>query len=90
LRGGGLPIEWGAIVVSLLIGVASYAWRQARRVDILYQALYGVEGKDGLIRRWQTEQHYQGQLLHWMSSALIIWAHENNIEIGRRPERPPP
>ena len=59
-------------------------------MDILYQALYGVEGKDGLIRRWQIEQHYQGMLLHWMSNALVIWAHENNIEIGRRPERPPP
>lgn len=46
-----MPVEWGAINTALLLALGGYLWRQARRVDTIYQALFGVNGRNGMLRR---------------------------------------
>lgn len=42
------------------------------------------------MRAVEREQHYQGQVIHWVRNALIIWAHDNKIDLGKPPERAAP
>lgn len=44
-------IEWVAINTAVVLGLGGYVWRQARKVDVLYQAFFGVDGRNGLLRR---------------------------------------
>lgn len=44
-------LEWSAINTAVLLGVLGYLWAQARKVDAIYQALFGLDGKNGLRRR---------------------------------------
>lgn len=46
-----MPVEWGAINTALLLALGGYVWRQMKKVDTLYQAFFGVNGRNGLLRR---------------------------------------
>lgn len=46
-----MPVEWSAIITAVVIGIVAYLWRQAQRVDAIYQALFGIEGRNGIARR---------------------------------------
>lgn len=47
-------LDWGAINTALILGLAAYLWRQATKVDAIYQAIFGVDGRNGLMRRIET------------------------------------
>lgn len=98
-------LDWNAINTALTLSIAGYLWRQATKVDAIYQALFGVDGKNGLrariekledvtpvvsvdrMRAIEREQHYHGLVLHWIRNAVLVWAHENNIDLGKPPDR---
>lgn len=46
-----VPVEWVAINTSVILGIGGFLWRQARKVDVLYQAFFGVNGQNGILRR---------------------------------------
>lgn len=43
--------DWSVINTSLLLGLAAYLWKQGHKIDRVYQALFGVEGRNGISRR---------------------------------------
>ncbi len=34
-----------------MLGYGGYIWLQSRKVDVLYQALFGVNGRNGLLKK---------------------------------------
>jgi len=45
------PLDWGALNTALILGLGTYLWRQAKKVDVVYQAFFGVNGRNGVLRR---------------------------------------
>jgi len=45
------PLNWSAVNTALIVATGGYLWRQARKVDVIYQAFFGVNGRNGLLRR---------------------------------------
>ena len=46
-----VPVQWAAFNSAALLGLGGYLWRQSRKIDVLYQAFFGVNGRNGLLRR---------------------------------------
>jgi hypothetical protein len=47
-------INWSVINTALLLGAIGYLYRQARLVDQIRQALFGMDGQQGLIKQVST------------------------------------
>jgi len=46
-----VPIQWAVINTAAIVAMGGYLWRQSRKVDVLYQAFFGVDGRNGILRR---------------------------------------
>ena len=46
-----VPVDWSTLNTALILSIGGYLWHQARKVDTIYQAMFGVNGRNGLLSR---------------------------------------
>jgi len=44
-------LQWSYINTAIILTVLGYLWAQSKKVDAIYQALFGVDGRNGVLRR---------------------------------------
>lgn len=87
-------LEWSAVNTAILLGVLGYLWAQARKVDAIYLALFGIDGKNGLRRRIEIIEEQLGTvderiadtrhlLRNEMQSTIMSTAADLNRRIDR-------
>ena len=45
---------WSLIISAIVLGFGGYLWVQSRKVDAVYQALFGVNGRNGMLKRLES------------------------------------
>lgn len=89
-----VPIEWAVINTSAIVAVGGYVWRQARKVDVLYQAFFGVDGRNGILRRLdevmaetKSVDTRIGETRHMMRNEMAAALLQLHDELDRRIDR---
>jgi hypothetical protein len=46
-----MEFEWKALNTALVLAALGFLWNQSKKIDTIYQALFGVDGKNGMSSR---------------------------------------
>jgi len=45
-----MPIEWSIFFTTIALAILGFLWAQSRKIDVIHQALFGVNGRNGVLR----------------------------------------
>lgn len=49
-----MPVDWAIFFTTIGLAILGFIWAQSRKIDIIHQALFGVNGKNGVLRSVQA------------------------------------
>lgn len=63
------PVDASVVNTAVLLAIGGYVWRQGRKVDALYQSLYGAPGQPGAL---VAVAHLEGKLTTLVTAVATL------------------
>lgn len=75
-----MTLDWSAINTALILAGGAYLWRQSQKIDTIYQSLYGVDGRNGMLKRLELLESETGTVDKRIEQTRHLL--RNEIQVG--------